>query len=350
MPTTLPRLTLVGAIVPISGYGMHLIQIARDVARLAPAYVSIRATHYGEIFGAKIDPDIRSNIVQGIQPEPWELLLHPPNLLPTPSKKTAYFTMWESTKLPPFGVTFLNKAKVVIVPSRWNESCFTAEGVTSPVRVVPLGIKPEIFYPKPPTEEMDALCIFGTGGRMAHGGARKGLNEVMEAFQKAFPRSVSDVRLKVKCFPDCNVDSVTDPRIMFTKAYLNEPQMGDWFHGIHCFVSGAKAEGWGLMQHQALATGRPLISVNFGGVTEFFNSTLGYVIPYRLAKATGPYEGCGYMAEPSIDHMVDAMRHVYYNRHQALVMGERAASAVQHLTWENSNQQLVNVLREFGAL
>ncbi len=111
------RLTFTGPIDGITGFGLHSIQIIRDLTRLAGCYVSVRAVKQWEAWGVKIPDDIRARIVYGPQPEPWELLLHPPNFLPTAGKQTAYFSMWESTALPPMGAAILNKAAVVIVPS-----------------------------------------------------------------------------------------------------------------------------------------------------------------------------------------------------------------------------------------
>lgn len=341
------RLTFAGPINGYTGYGLHSLQIIRDLQRLTGAYVSVRAVSKGEAFGCPIPADIKALFVSQPQPEEWELLLHPPNFMPTPGKRTAYFTMWESTKLPLRGASMLNKAEVVLVPCEWNASCFSACGVTSSIRVVPLGIKTDIFNYKPfPSHD---LCVFGAAGRMAHGGVRKGINEVIEAFLKAFPNE-PDARLKVKCFPDCKVSHVTDPRIEITQAYLTDHQMADWYGSLTCFVSAAKSEGWGLMQHQSMAVGRPIISVCFGGVKEFFVPGTGYPVDYKLEPAKFDYAGCGHWAEPNEDHIIARMREVYDNRYEAQVRGLKASDAVSHLSWENHSWQLSRVLTEVGAL
>lgn len=341
------RLTLLAPVNHYTGYGLHTIQIARDIERLSGAYVSVRATSTSEAFGATIPADIRQRLVSGPQPEHWELLLHPPNFLPTPDKLTAYFTMWEATRLPPGGVNLLNRAEVVFTPSQWNASCFSACGVERPIRVVPLGINTGVFHYRPWPEPEP--FVFGTAGRMAHGGVRKGINEVIDAFQAAFPCE-RDVRLKVKCWPDCPVKAVQDARIQITAAYLGEPQLADWFAGIHVFVSAARSEGWGLMQHQAMAVGRPVMSVDFGGVREFFRPELGYALPYELKPAQKGYAGCGHWAQPSFDGLVESFRRAYEHRSEALEKGARSAAAVEGTDWSQANAVLVERLREVGAL
>lgn len=344
------RLTLTAPIVPYSSYGILAIRYARAIERITGAYVSIRAISVSEAFGCNVPPDIRQRFVNGPQPEEWELLMHPPNsFCPTPGKKTAMLTMYESTRLPPYGVEFLNKASLVIVPTSWNASCFSACGVETEIRTLPLGVDPELFQWRHFPASIDDLVVFGTAGRMAHGGVRKGINEVIQAFQKAFP-TAKDVRLHVKAFPDCPVIELNDPRIIVTRAYFSDQQFANWIQHIHVFVSAARAEGWGLIQHESLAMGRPVMTVNFGGVREFFRPDFGYEVEYRLRPAQMAYAGCGHWAEPDEDSMVEQMRRIYLNKVEAIAKGARAAAYIAPLTWANSEMRLVAMLRECGAL
>lgn len=343
------RLTFAGPINTFTGYGLHSCQIIRDLQRITGAYVSVRALSRSEMFGAKIPHDILQRFVQQVQPEPWELLLHPPNFMPTVGKRTAYFTMWEATKLPPRGVELLNRAELVIVPCDWNMNCFSAAGVTAPMRKVQLGINTDLFRYRAVMPSEKPICVFGAAGRLAHGGVRKGVNQVIDLFYRAFPEE-RDVELHIKAFPDCDIKKVRDPRVKVTAAYLSEEAMSNWYTNLSAFVSCARAEGWGLMQHQAMATGVPLISSYFGGVTEFFKPELGYVVPHKLVPGEGAYSLCGHWAEPDEEAIIEAMRTVYNDRWGAWEKGSKAAEAVAHLSWDRSNRQLAEVLKEVGAL
>lgn len=343
------RLTLLGAVNSYTSFGALTEGFTRGIEKLTGAHVSIRALATSEAFGSKVPADIRARFVSGPQPEEWEFLIHPPDFAPTPGKRTIAFSMWESTRLAPMAVDILNRMEAVIVPCAWCASCFSASGVDRPIRIVPLGINTDVFRYRPVPETIKDICVFGCAGRMAHGGVRKGINEVIELFERAFPCEM-DVRLKVKCWPDCQVDKIRDPRVQVTQAYLTEEAMGDWFNEIHCFVSAARGEAWGLMQNQGMAIGRPVITINFGGLQEFFQPELGYAVDYKLAPAKGAYTGMGHWAEPSEQGMIDAMREVYSNRAKAIHKGMAAATHVRHLSLENSHRQLVKVLEEFGAL
>ena len=345
------RLTFLGAVNSYTGYGLHGIRIVRDLERLAGVRVNIRALNTSEAFGAKIPTDIRERIALAPQPEPWELLLHPPNFYPTPGKKTAYFTMWETTSLPHGGALSLNQASVIIVPCEFNAVAFSAGGVTAPIRIVNLGVDESIFRFSPVRldHSRPITTVFGAAGRMAHGGVRKGINEVIDVFQKTFVNG-ENVQLRIKCFPDCNVSEVSDPRVSITKKYLSDEEMGKWMREIHCFVSMARGEGWGLLQHQAMAVGRPVISVAFGGVREFLNQSNALVVSHRLEPAQHSYAQCGLWAVPDPGSVAMAMTWVHDNLSSALRVGEIASTTVSNFTWSRHSSSLVSVLNEFGAL
>jgi glycosyltransferase involved in cell wall biosynthesis/ADP-heptose:LPS heptosyltransferase len=328
-----------------TGYGLHACQIVSDLQQLG-FNVKIRAIVMTEAF-APLPKNVRNEIFCEEQTDDWELLLHPPGYPPTPSKRTVYFTMWESTRLPERAVRALNEAECVVVPCQWNASCFNASGVEKPVRVVPLGIDTSVFKAAP--MDMDGPCIFGAAGRLESGGTRKGIADVIKVFQQAFPNE-KDVQLRVKIFPDCPLPRIDDPRVRFTRRYLPPVDLAKWFAGLTCFVSAARAEAWGLMQHQALATGRPIISIRFGGLTEFFAEDMGYSVNFQLVTAEELYAGCGLWADPDEQHMIERMREVYMNREEARCRGEKGAMVTKAYSWRRSTECLVQLLKEVGMV
>ena len=340
---------LVSPLNSYDGYGMHGSQIANDF--LDWGYNMKLRAHMDEhtVKGARVPDRLKRCIVHRdeLQPHPWELILWPPQLTCSPGKRTVYFTMWESTRLPQGCVQVLNQAEVVVVPCEWNRLCFTAEGVTAPIRVCQLGIHTHIFTPSP--MDMNGPTIFGTAGRLAGGGHRKGLSDVIDAFLLAFPRE-HNVRLRIKCFPDCPLPTVRDPRIQLTRALLTWEEMANWIRGLTCFVSASKGEGFGLIQLQALACGRPLIAAKFSGLTEFFNDQVGYPVPYKLIEATGTYANCGHSCLPSVDGMVERMRHMHANREEAREKGEKGAKSTAHMSWQRASGLLLNVMKEVGMV
>lgn len=347
------RLTVIAQINSFTGYGQFTNEMILGLERVARCHISVRSINTSELFGSTVPLEIKQKFVNGVQPEDYELLIHPPGFSPTAGKKTIYYGMWETTRLPKGSVELINRCVAVIVPSIWNANCFSAQGVEVPIYIVPLGVNPEIFHyrrPKP-----SGKFVVGIAGRMAHGGVRKGINESIAAFLKAFPDE-EDVELRVKCFNDCKVDSIKDQRVKFYKEFLPEQEMADWLAGLDVFFSSACSEGWGLLQHQAMAIGRPVISVNYGGIAEFFNlSAANIALPYSFAPATGMYSGCGHWAEPQKRGTINALRECYelikpMRNSPVKFTGEGLASSVKHLTWENTCRKLHDVLIDVGAL
>jgi len=329
-----------------TGYGLHTCAMANGFREMG-VQVALRPTVIQEQF-APVPEEIRQMIADGEDSAEWELLLHPPNVAPRPNRKTLFFTMWETTRLPSKLVRNLNRAECVIVPCRWNAESFRACGVTRPIHVLPLGIKAELFRYAP--MKMSGPCVFGAGGRLRDSDPkRKRVDETIELFQKAFPAE-SDVELWVKIFPDCPIQRVSDPRVTITQRYMTEEELAGWFRGLTCFVSSARSEGWGLMQHQALATGRPIISTRYGGVAEYFSTEMGYEISFTVRAAEGKFAGCGEWAEPSRAEIVAAMQRVYCNRDEARILGKLGAKKVKRLSWANANAKLAKLLRKVGAL
>lgn len=297
-----------------------------------------------------VPPLLRKNIVQKVQPEEWEVLLSAPHQRPTPGKRTVWFTMYECTKLPQHYVANLNLADMVVVPCDWNAHCFKASGVTRPIRVSHLGQDPNVYYYRP--MDMDGKCVFGVAGRLRHGGTRKGVNEAVRVFSKAFPNE-SDVELRIKSFPDDTLDELPkDNRIGVIKDYISDFQMAEWLGSLTCFVSLAKAEGWGAIQHQAMACGRPVIGSIYSGTEMFMTRENCFAVDYELGEppAKNYYDGHGYWAVPDEMSAIEQMHRVYLDRRLCKEKGGLASIDMSSKTHLHSNRVLESILKEFGVV
>lgn len=259
-------------------------------------------------------------------------------------------TMWEATRIRPEAVKAINeRATCVIVPTQWNAACFSAAGVNVPIRVVGLGIDPTVFsYHDPPTTP---IFRFGTAGRLAHAGIRKGVEETIECFLKAFPNE-PNVELHIKIFEDCPLKVASkDKRILLHRTFMATPELVGWYASLGCFVSLTKGEGWGLHLHQAMAIGRPLIAPRHGGQAEFMTEQNSYCCTFKLEPPSwSVYQGSGHWCIPDQAHCIDLMRLVYGSQQDAYARGRLASSDVSSLTWGKMVDGVVGVLKEFGKL
>jgi glycosyltransferase involved in cell wall biosynthesis len=255
--------------------------------------------------------------------------------------------MWETTRLPPESIEQLNHAQAVVVPSRWCADIFSANGVSVPLFVVPPGVDREEFNNGVmPTA---SVCRFGTAGRLAHGGPRKGIETVIAAFQAAFPHE-NDVRLTVKIWPDCDICHIHDPRITLVRDPLTTEQLRDWFHSLTVYVTASCGEGFGLLPLQAMACGRAVIATQFSGHSEYFDATVGYPLRYRYQPAGGIYTGLGHWGVPDFESIVQQMRAVYHDRARLMVLSANAAARAHQYSWRRTALGLLEVFQALGAL
>lgn len=333
-----------------TGYGRHSCKIVECLDK-AGFDVFVRPLEIGELTSMQklpIPVGVSRHFVGREQAEPWELLLSPPKHLPTPGKKTVYFTMWESTRLSGQSVGLLNRAEAVIVPCKWCRKAFIDSGVKRPIFIVPLGVDTELFKPQSyPTKN---TFVFGAAGRAAHGDQRKGLRDVIKAFEKAFGRTTLDVQLQIKGFADCPIGLVKEKRIVLIEKFLHDHEYAKWLAGLHCFVSAAKSEGWGWHQQEAMAIGRPLIACRYGGLAEFYDVTCGPNIPFTEMPAQEVWKGLGNWAQPDIGKLAKLMRWSVEHRVAMEKMGVTAARQARRFSDGLAAERLLAVLADVGMI
>lgn len=340
------RVSIQAEVNPVTGYGQHFLEVFSELEKLRH-YVSIRPTKVWDVPGYSIPPEVRSRFVHSTQPEEWELLISPLSKIPTPGKKTIWWTMYETTKPPVEWILNTNLASSVIVPCEWNRTNFVNNGVTVPVDIVPLGFNPKQVWASP--MRMTGPCVFGAAGRLSNGKVRKGVEEVILAFKKAFHRTL-DVKLIVKVHPDCQIQQDSDPRVFIFRQNWNSAQIQRYLSGLTCFVSASRGEAWGLWQLQSMVTGRPVVAAIYGGLSEFMTGGNSYSVDYKEVPSGPDYLGAGDWAKIDFDSLCHQMRKVYIDREEAKFKGSIASSNISKLTWENSTKKLCDILKAKGAI
>lgn len=265
---------------------------------------------------------------------PWvgdiEFIIYPAKVAPWNKHLTVWKTMWETTRMPQNWVPNLNGCLEVMVPTVMGASLFSAQGVTSPLTVVPMGIKTDVFKPQPFVDR--STVVYGTSGITSHGWPRKGFDEVLEAFEKAFPvEAEDDVELWCKCYPGDplppGLRNHKDKRIKVTEGRWTDEKLAKWYEEIDVFVCASKGEGWGLMPHEAGAVGRPSIVPLWLGFSGFLNESNCYPVAFDLVEASGDtYSGHGHWVSPSVDSIAGKMMEFYAFREFNRVLDEHPGS------------------------
>lgn len=334
----LPKLnlsfTLQGIANGYTGYGQHALHVARSFQQWG---YSLHFRPLGPVEASLPVPVVEHALrpLLAIQP-----ISHRPD-----ERVEFWFTMHESTRLPGPLLDNLTMAEQLIVPSVWNASCFSAQGVTSPIHICPLGVDIDLFKPKLVSSE---LCVFGVAGNPSFSiTERKNIGLAVKAFELAFPRE-KDVRLSVKMMPG-DVCPSTDERVAVNAEIWPNHQLAGWMQGLTAFVLPSRSEAWGFFALEAMACGVPVVAAAFGGVTDYMNHGNGYLVEYRLANADAPfYGGVGLWADPKLDSMVDHLRYIYANRAHAAGLGVSARLSAERFTWDSANEKLEKVLLTNG--
>lgn len=332
-----------GCVDYLTGYGKHGVDVVRGLRRLGYA-MDVQPSSVWEPWGFALPADIRGNLVDW-SAAPTELLLLPPPHAGLPGKRTVHYTMWESSELLPEVVANLNRQDELILPCQWNADCFRACGVTVPIHVVPLYVDLDVYTPAPMA--MDGPLVIGCGGRMAHGGIRKGIQECIDTFREAFP-SERGVCLEVKIFPDCPLPGCSDPRVRIIREPWSGPQMARWYRNLTCYLSMALAEGFGLMPIQAMACGRPVVLTLAHGHLEYANASVAYPVEWRLEDCAASLPGQsfyhGEWYRPSRVSAAEQLRSIYRDRETARAKGLAGAARALDFAPERHVVRLAEIL------
>lgn len=235
-----------------------------------------------------------------------------------PYKDNIYImTMWETDILHRYCVNELNDtAAKVFVPCSWNLETFKKSGVKN-VQLLNLFVDDKYFHYKPKKDL--SKFVFFCGAHLDNyesANERKDITLIIECFLKLF-RDNNKVELVVKASGanKKNISQFINSNIKVVYDYLNDEEFSELLSTADVFISSSKSEGWGFFQIESLAIGRPVITVDYGGVKEFCNRDNSFFIDYEEELATGFFgKSGGCWAKIKKQSLLDQMLYVYQNK------------------------------------
>jgi glycosyltransferase involved in cell wall biosynthesis len=234
----------------------------------------------------------------------------------------------------------------VVVPCEWNAKSFKDCGVHRPIKVIPLGYSPDIFHFTPMQER--EKVIFGCAGRTGHGPARKGMQRTIDLFLETF-KGVENVELHVKLHPDCQIKEVKDKRVKVIKEHLQWHQLRAWLANLDVFVSLATAEGFGLLQLQAMALGRPVMAAIYSGMAKYLAEDNCFSIPFT--EKSVPELGGGMVSETTDAAAKAAFLQAYLcDSSIRSMLGQKANESAIRFPWGQTVHELHKLMLEVGAI
>jgi glycosyltransferase involved in cell wall biosynthesis len=112
---------------------------------------------------------------------------------------------------------------------------------------------------------------------------------------------------------------------------LSGEQLDELIIASDVCVSPHRSEGFGLTVAEAMLFSKPVIATNFGGVTDFLDTSTGYPVGFVLTELThdiGPYKKGNIWAEPLHDELCDSMLQVHREPNVALQRARRGAEYI----------------------
>lgn len=302
--------------------------------------------------------------VQASRESPQITLVHGTNAFKNSGKYKIAFTTTEVSGIPDNWVKALNEMDEVWSTSEFAKQAFLNSGVERPIYVIGEGVDPAYFHPaiKPfdyfPKDKFVFLTNFAWG-------RRKGVDVLMEAFQKEFSRKDNAVLIikTLGSYHGHNIrkefvtlkDPRSDAEVLLWHADLEKFELGRMYTGADCFVWPSRGEGYGLPAIEALSCGVPVIASNWSSHLEFLvhkgaplNGVLlidGKVEPYDKGDSIF-YPGFNWF-NPSVESLQTQMRMIYDNKE---FFKQMALDSSQHIrdnfNWRVSTQRVIDRLEE----
>lgn len=182
----------------------------------------------------------------------------------------------------------LNSLPLLVATSNWVKSTYIRDGVDGKnIRTCGIGFEPAVFYP---VEDEDArrkkkrtslgvaddeVMLLTAGGDVTS----KGAQEMFRALARLDPALRWKYVLKtLNTFSAVNhgneeealiAELGLDPsRIVYVRDDYSPEQMADLLRACDVYAGPSRLEGFGMIQVEAMACGKPVISINIGGPQE----------------------------------------------------------------------------------
>ena len=255
------------------------------------------------------------------------------------------FWAWELEQFPSEWHGAFDLVDEVWVPSAFCQRA-VAEHAPVPVLCMPHSVAiPEQLKPERARFGLKAdSVVFLAMADVMSSPERKNPFGAIEAFERAFAGGKAAVELVVKvsngerdpqAMSRLRALAARDPRVHLIEAYLDRPTLNSLIDSADCFVSLHRAEGFGLVNAEAMARGKVVIATGWSGNMDFMSAENSLPVDYVLqpiASDIGPYRAGQRWAEPDLDDAAQKMQRVAADRSMRERLGQRArADARAHL-------------------
>lgn len=260
------------------------------------------------------------------------------------------FPIFEKTLFSEQEIHQLNSVDLLFVCSHWAMRMIVENGVTTPIRVVNLGVDTDTFKPTEPVQNAPYRFFFP--GKYE---VRKGFDVLTEVFENAFHYSDNFELILLpenKFIGQQNqewynyiMSSKLAGKIKIINRLEHHSQVAQLYQQSDCVVSFSRAEGWNLPLLEGLACGRSIIATNYSAHTEFLNSDNSTLVDINELEPAidgvffhNPNNQWASLTKTVKDQLTEALRH-HYKKGKGI--NENGVKTAQKFTWANTANQII---------
>ena len=296
--------------------------MVREGAAVNPVPIAFDAGGYSDELVALVrssQPERAAAVLYNCWPRPeLERYLDSPDLFIN--------TMWESSRLPDGWADRLNRARAILVPTRFVADVCRTSGVSVPIEVVPEGLDPEVYRPlrRPERPGLTTLIVGTPSGR-------KHVREGVAAWQTAFEGD-PEARLIIKTRFGRGGATPADPRIRLVDGEERSRGIAHWYAEADVLLALGN-EGFGLPMIEGMATALPVIALASEGQGDLCREVPDLLLPvepghFEIADEP-PYGRPGIRGVPSVAAVAERLRWVATHRGEAAALGRAASDWVR---------------------
>lgn len=279
------------------------------------------------------------------------------------------YAAWETSKLPTHWAKHINLLNEIWVPSTYNVKVFRDSGVTIPITLIPHTFTEEANTVAPVIRKINNEYIFYSifqwlerknpigllKAYLTEFTAADNVVLILKTFQFSHNNSIEVERIKetIKGIKD-KLYLPSYPRVLLITDLLTSSQMKGLHQSGDCYVHLHRSEGFGIPVAEAMLEGKPVITTNYGGVTDFVTDLdTGYLVGSTEIPVYGMpwpiYTGDMIWAEPDVLHAKKVMREVFSNQEAAVAVGARGKQYIlNNLSFEKVGQLMKDRLEKIA--
>jgi glycosyltransferase involved in cell wall biosynthesis len=351
------QISIIGNIFGTDGYANHTKGLANALFKFTKTRLS---TQLFPGFEAHINDEELKMLKENSIEDEINLIISTPNTwrLFTNKKRNWGYCVWEGDKVPIGWIEEFENPDIeyIIVPSEHTKQAIINtltiglhEDIINKIKVIPHGqtdFKPlEVEREK----KFTFLCNKGFRNLEDRGGIQYAVKAYLEEFND------EEVLLILKINPAygiVNIDELLEkikpqkekyPKIKIITESLTKEGLNILYNQCDVFLSPTRAESFNIPCIEAMSCGKPVITTNFGGQTDFCTNETGWIIGGELkeVKHELAYEGIKWLT-PSITELRKAMREAYTSNLEA--KKKECLKVASKYTWEATAEKIKDLI------